>query len=187
MYADDTAIIFSADTNINLQMHVNNFFTRYHYYCMSNCIVVNPIKSNFLLYNSENIMMSINGQPITQTSSAKYLGVFVDDQLLWTKHVSHITSMCCQRIGVFRKVLPMLPSYVVALYYNAFIRSCFSYCLMFWINNDRSGRHKLFNKVDNLIVKLNTRNNGSDLENVWTVHKLQCLSFMHDISSNVIV
>ncbi len=63
LYADDTAIIFSADTNINLQMHINNFFTRYHNWCTSNCIVVNPTKSNFLSFNSENVMMSINGQP----------------------------------------------------------------------------------------------------------------------------
>ena len=40
------------------------------------------------------------------------------------------------------------------IYYNAFICSCFSYCAVFWFNNNCSGKYKLTNKVDNIILVL---------------------------------
>ena len=78
------------------------------------------------------------------------------------------------------------------MYYNAFIRSCFSYCLLYWLNNDRSGRYKLVNKIDHLIARLSHYEGLSADEyinkyrmcDVWKVYKLQSLSLMHDISNN---
>ncbi len=190
LYADDTAVILTANSEPELQTLANNFFARYCAWCQLNCIVVNPTKSCFLSFNNtNNIIVSINGHTIENSYHAKYLGLIIDNQLLWKQHVAHVTKLCCQRIGVFKKVLPALPKYVLPLYYNAFIKSCFSYCLMFWINNNRSGRHKLINKIDNLIFKLDSIINvhdivGSRLYNVWAVYKLQCLSFMYNISNN---
>jgi hypothetical protein len=188
LYADDTAIIFAADNVIELQSCVDCFFAQYSSWCMHNCIVVNPAKSNFLLYNTDNVVISIDGQMINNTNCAKYLGLYIDNRLSWNYHVSHVTKQCCVKIGVLKKVLPCLPSCVVPLYYNSFIRSCFSYCLMFWYNNDRSGRHKLVNKIDNLISKLISRClvNHLHMNNVFAVFKLQCLSFMYDICNHII-
>jgi hypothetical protein len=96
---------------------------------------------------------------------------------------------------MFKKVLPFLPSFVCVLYYNAFIRSSFSYCLMFWFHNDRSGRCKLINKIDHLIVKLasickqpvNEFVAVSRVCDLWKSLNLQMLSFMYDICNNCIV
>ena len=126
-----------------------------------------------------------------QTNVAKYLGLYIDDKLLWTHHVSYITKQCCQRIGIFKKVLPNLPNFVLPLYYNAFIRSGLFYCLMLWFNYNRSCRFKLIDKIDNLISMLNRRRftNLQNIDalsniNVWSVFKNQCLSFMYDFCNN---
>ena len=101
------------------------------------------------------------------------------------------TKQCCQRIGIFTKVLPNLPNFVLPLYYNAFTRSGFSYCLMLWFNNNRSGRFKLIDKIDNLISMLNRRRftnlqnvDALSIVNVWSVFKYQCLSFKYDLCNN---
>ena len=154
---------------------------------MHNCIVVNPLKSNFLSFNASNINIIINGYPIIQSNVAKYLGLYIDDKLLWTHHVSYVTKQCCQRIGIFKKVLPNLPNFVLPLYYNAFIRSGFSYCLILWFNNNRSSRFKLIDKIDNLISMLNRRFtnlqnvDALSIVNVWSAFRYQCLSFMYDL------
>ncbi len=44
-------------------------------------------------------------------------------------------------------MLPYLPKDLWLLYNNAFVRFCFSYCSMFWFNNDCSDQYK---RVDNL-------------------------------------
>jgi hypothetical protein len=189
LYADDTAIVFSADSDADLQAVIDNFFVKYSNWCTLNCIVVNPVKSNFLTFNTSNITVSINGHILANPHVVKYLGLYIDDKLSWTYHVSHVTRMCCQRIGVFKKVLPYLPNFVAVLYYNAFIRSIYSYGLMFWFHNDRSGRYKLIDKIGHVILKLASNCNLTVLDfvkrfricDVWKVVNLQCLSFMYDL------
>ena len=124
LYADDTAIIFSADSDSDLQIFVDDLFYKYSVWCLHNFIIINPVKSNFLSFNASNINI------IIQTNVANYLGLHIDDKLLWTYHDSYVTKLYCQRIDIFKKVLPNLPNFVLHLYYNAFIRSGFSYCLM---------------------------------------------------------
>ncbi len=57
LYADDTAIIFSADNDMALQLLVNDFFIKYAAWCVNNCIAINPKKSNYLSFNACNITL----------------------------------------------------------------------------------------------------------------------------------
>ncbi len=192
LYADDTAIIFAADNNTDLQIIINNFFLKYSDWCTSNCVLINPDKSNYLTFNVTNINVTINNQMLCNPSVVKYLGIYIDDRLFWNHQVNHIVKLCSQRIGMFRKVLPYLPKYFILLYYNSFIKSCFSYCLIFWFNNDRSCRYKLINKIDNLFVllarycKMNVQDLIVNMHifSVFNTYKLQCLSFMYDLCNN---
>ena len=148
LYADDIAIIFNTNSNSAQQSVVDAFFIKYSAWCAHNCIVVNPIKSNYLPFNADNIVLTINDQPIVRTNVATCLDLFIDDELAWKQRVAHITKSCSQKIVVFKKLLSLLPNDVLPLYYNAFIRS-FSNCLMFLINNNRSGRYKFSDKIYN--------------------------------------
>ena len=49
---------------------------------------------------------------------------------------------------VVLKVLLCLLKYVAILHCNAFIRSCFSYYVMFWFHNGRSGGCNLIEKIE---------------------------------------
>ena len=83
-----------------------------------------------------------------------------------------------------------MPNFVLPLYYNAFIRSGFSFCLMLWLNNNCSGRFKLIDKIDYLISMLNRRFtnlqnvDALSIVNVWSVFNYKCLSFMYDLCNN---
>jgi hypothetical protein len=48
LYADDTAIIFSAPDNAILQHNATDFFVQYVHWCAANCIVVNQL--NLITY-----------------------------------------------------------------------------------------------------------------------------------------
>jgi Reverse transcriptase (RNA-dependent DNA polymerase) len=191
LFADDTAIIFSAPDNTMLQHSVTDFFVKYVTWCAANCIVVNPTKSSYLLFNNADAVISIDGKFIERVQHAKYLGVYIDDKLMWSYHVAQVIKSCCKRIGVFKKIISFLPNSVSVLYYNAFIRSCFSYGLLFWFNNNRSGRWKLIYIINRLIALLAARFKlsvhdfvfATGLCDVWKVHKMQCLTLMFDIVS----
>ena len=62
---------------------------------------------------------------------------------------------------------------------------------MLWFTNNRSGRFKLIDKINNLISMLNMRRftnlqnvDALSIVNVWSVFKYQCLSFMYDLCNN---
>ena len=69
-----------------------------------------------------------------------------------------------------KKLLSLLPEYVLPLYYDAFIRPSFSYYLMFWINNDRSGRYKLIYKIDNFLAVFRKKINNSKMVDYVVMH-----------------
>ena len=47
--------------------------------------------------------MSINGHILDNPHVVKYLGVLIDDKFDWKHHVSYVSSLRSQRIGVFKK------------------------------------------------------------------------------------
>ena len=46
---NDTAIILSADTDVELQSLVDAFYLKYTLWFLLDCFIINPTKSNFLL------------------------------------------------------------------------------------------------------------------------------------------
>ena len=82
--------------------------------------------------------------------------------------------------------MQFLPKFAIILYYNAFIKSSFSYATMFWLNNSRSGRYKLITKVDKLISYIRNKHKFSieNFCNINSVFKRQCLIFMYDLVKN---
>ena len=73
LYADDTAFLITADREDSLQKAINNFCDKYLKWCLDNCIVVNLTKSNFLLFNTANIIVRLNGHVLENPSCVKYL------------------------------------------------------------------------------------------------------------------
>ena len=75
----DTAILITADSEDTLQKVINDFCDKYSKWCFDNCIVVNPTKSNFLLFNTTNIIVKLNGHALENPSCVKYLGILIDN------------------------------------------------------------------------------------------------------------
>ena len=155
-----------------------------------NCIVVNPLKSNFLSFNHSNVVVSINSHVLDNPQCVKYLGILIDDKLAWYDHVKYVIKLCSQRIGVFKKILLYLSNDFALLYYNEFILTCFSYCTVVWFNNVHSSKQKLIDKIDKIISilaiknKLNTHEfiNRMHVYDVWKIFKLLSVSLMYDVS-----
>ena len=67
----DTAILITADSEDTLQKVINKW-------CFDNCIVFNPTKSNFLLFNTT-IIVKLNGHALENPSCVKYLGILINN------------------------------------------------------------------------------------------------------------
>ena len=109
----------SADDDTQLQLLVDDFFIVYIVYrqSLNNCNVVNPVKYFFLLYNTNKVVVTIDGHATQRIKVVKYLGLHIDDGLSWSYHVNQITKICGQRFGILKRA--NLPTFVLPLYYNA--------------------------------------------------------------------
>ena len=78
---------------------------------------------------------------------------------------------------------------VAMIYFLAFIKCSYSYCIEFWFSNEKSERCVLVNKIDYLIENLIsnysiTRSNSLSslmLCKPLNVYKTKCLSLMYDL------
>ncbi len=86
--------------------------------------MINLKKSSCLSYNGANVI-TISGLNLENCGVSKYLGAYFDNNLCWNSHFNYVLKLCCQLIGMFKRVLEFLPMHVLLLYYNAFILSCF--------------------------------------------------------------
>ena len=79
IYADDTAILITTDTDEQLQLLIYKFVSNYSNRCLNNYINFNPKKSYFLLFNSSAI--SLSGSTLDNPRNVKYLSILTDEKL----------------------------------------------------------------------------------------------------------
>ena len=66
-------------------------------------------KSN-LKVTDVDINLYIGNQKITKTSSCKYLGVTLDENLSWKVHIDYVYSKLLKFTGIFYKVRDFIPA-----------------------------------------------------------------------------
>ena len=89
LYANDSVLTLS-HKNINCLPTMLNFeLPKINAWLKSNRLSLNVNKTNFLFFTKtkEKIFSQINDCKIKQANFVKYLGVFLDDNLTWKKHI----------------------------------------------------------------------------------------------------
>ena len=72
----------------------------------------------------------INGEPVEQVDSFKYLGVILDEKLSFTKHVTAVQKKSQQRLHVLRKLRAFYvdPLLLLLRLYRSIIEPLITYC-----------------------------------------------------------
>ena len=77
---------------------------------------------------------AINDILVTKVSTAKSLGVIIDDNLDWGSHVENIIKKVSSGIGDIKRVRHLIPQATLHLIYRALILPHFNYCNTVWGN-----------------------------------------------------
>ena len=112
MYADDTSLTFaSADLN-RISDRLNYDLDRVFIWLSANKLTLNMTKTEFMLVASrqklstlsETPSFSINEHPVLLVSSAKSLGVHIDQNLNWECHVQSICKKIASALGAIKQI-----------------------------------------------------------------------------------
>ena len=107
--------------------------------------------------NKRNIVKfdySIHDEVLESVEHGKYLGVIIDKQLSWKKHIASISSKANQVRQFLQRNISFCSKDVKLLCYKTFIRPIVEYASTIWDPVDNKQQQDLLNRVQNKAVRL---------------------------------
>ena len=111
------------------------------------------IGSRANLKKVESFNVYLNKNLLSRVHSAKCLGVVIDDELHWSKHVDKVTKTTQRNVSVIKRAKTYLPQSSLKMLYNSLVLPHFDYCSAVWSNRYQSQTTQLF-KVQKRAARL---------------------------------
>ena len=160
LFADDTTIIHSHKNLRYLKWTVETDLNNLMDWFKANKLTLNLDKTVCMLFDSKAKAIKLNlniGDYILQTSeTVKFLGVWIDEKLAWTKHTSLLIMKLKQNMHLLRINNKFLTKDTKKLIYYAHIFSHLNYGILVWGNMIRSDTFTKLQKIMNKCFKLIT-------------------------------
>ena len=83
-------------------------------------------------FNDHDLSVTVNNEPVRQVKYTKSLGVFLDENLTWRKHVEDIVRKVSSGIGALKRIRGLIDQETAIKAYQGFIEPYFSYCAPVW-------------------------------------------------------
>ena len=80
----------------------------------------------------ETIQLKIRNVELQESDCVKYLGVLIDNNLTWKKHIAHVNNKIAKSIGLLAKLRHHALKSILCNTYNAFISRHVNYSLINW-------------------------------------------------------
>ena len=130
LFADDTSILYS-DKNFEVLMkNINRSLSNVKHWLDVNKVAINPQKSVCMQFKSVNPLFRpcINSEPLEVVECTTFLGVEIDKNLNFKRHISKVQSSLSSCIGILNKLKHKFTEKTLILMYNSLFLSKMSYC-----------------------------------------------------------
>ena len=87
--------------------------------------------------------LSINNQVIKRASYTKFLGVLLDENLLWKEHLKYTENKIAKSIGLIYKAKPFLDKDSLLSLYFSYIHSYINYANLAWATTHKTNLKKI--------------------------------------------
>ena len=160
---EQTCYCNAGDNADNIQLHLNQDLENVHNWLRANKLTLNMTKTEFMPIGSrqrlstltESPTIAINDFQVSQVTTAKLLGVTIDDRLDWSGHIEKVTKQFASGIGAIKRIRHLVPQATLQLIYQALIQPHFDYCNIVWGNCGITLRNKV-QKLQNRAARVLT-------------------------------
>ena len=126
----------------NLQLYLNQDLDNVHNWLRANKLTLNMTKTEFMLIGSRQRLSTLTDSPtitihdsqVSQVTTAKPLGVTIDNKLDWSSHIDKLTKKVASGIRAIKRIRHLVPQATLHLIYQALIQPHFDYCNIVWGN-----------------------------------------------------
>ena len=106
---------------------------------IANRLSVNVSKTKYVLFKTAQSNLTTKKQTLTsrqnkieQVECIKFLGVYKQEHLSWSRHINHLISKLCSVLETVIKVKLLLNKRSLLLLYHSLEKSQLSYCILNW-------------------------------------------------------
>ena len=149
-FADDTNLLLFDSSLKSLQKKINIDLKLLCHWLNANKISLNTKKTEYILFRHKqktinfNLKLKLNGKKLYPSSYIKYLGIFLDENLNWKKHVSILSSKLRRANGALAKLRHFVPPKTLISVYHAIFNSHLNYGNQIWCQNQNSITNRIF-------------------------------------------
>ena len=167
----------------------------------SNKLHINTNKTVAMLFHTRQRTLTINERTIKInddtipfSTHTKFLGVNIDNNLIWKPHINYIVTKISKVVGILLHLSKELPKNILTLIYKTLIIPCITYCCITWGFTYHTYINELFNiqeKAMRIITHSPTCSHFSPLFKqpqffyIYQITKLQATFFMFDLLNNI--
>ena len=191
LFADDTTVLFE-NKNINV---LNNVLLEEINKVMKwfsvNKLLINLSKTNTMLFTNKRgnpkLHIFVEDILLEEKQSVTFLGVIIDNKLLWKDHIKLVCSKISKSIGILCYLRHVYPLHILRMLYMSLIFSYLNYCNLVWGSACDSHLKPLLT-LQKKAVRIITKSAYDErsapifkslkILQVPKIHKLNCLSFM---------
>ena len=158
-FADDTTIYCSSKDLRYLRWQIMEDLKNASDWLKANKLTLNLNKTNYMIFSpksNEKLNMAILFENIAlpRVHNTKFLGIWIDDQLNWKCHMTHLHLKLKSNLGLLRKAKNLLPPSIKVILYYAQIFSHLNYGILCWGSMARVSDKQLIEKVQNQCVRI---------------------------------
>ena len=139
LFADDTNCIYMANNYEDLETNINRELSLISDWFRANKLALNESKTKYIIFHTrfspkppDNFTLILNGQTLERVHDTKFLGVFVQENMLWDIHISHIGNKLSKITAVLSRLKHQLPRSVLRTIYNSLFSPYALYGLSVW-------------------------------------------------------
>ena len=142
LFADDTNIFIKGKNLADALKKANEVLKFVQLYMRLNELHINmtkccfihfdPRKRRNMLDDSSELLLQIDGIPIKQVRSTRFLGIIIDEKLSWNEHIEYLTKKLKCQVGAINRIKDCVPRDLHRDLYYTLFESHLSYCIDVW-------------------------------------------------------
>ena len=155
LFADDAAFVITATTLEGLYQKIDKLFSDLATYLNINKLVPNSAKSKLMMFTSrttpELLDLSFGGEIIEWVKEFKYLGLTINNNLNFSRHIKNIALNVSRITGTFINLRPIMPLQIVVKLYYALVFPHLNNHIIIWGSAPPFHLNPLTVRINNLL------------------------------------
>jgi hypothetical protein len=163
LYADDTTIYFSGNSIADIENVINKELHNIYLWSCENELLLNSSKTKCMLFTTQPhppFNVFLNGNSIEKVTAIQFLGLWIQDNLKFNKHITELNSTISKANGLIYSLKKVFPLKILLSLYYSFVYSHINMHILSWGGSPSTVLKKIKVAQNNVIRNLSLSTEG---------------------------